>query len=596
VFVETGYTGKYYKCTSTRFCCKDGVSADVYLNTMKHTVIAVVIGFGLMGLFLCAPQTARAATNLLPNYGFETADPANSGRPQGWTSGRWGTNTTTFTYPAPGVSGHGAKITMSARTTGDAKWTTGPINIVGGKVYEYTDSYTSDVTTHVTLELTLSDGTVQYPDLGAPAPATWGTAKYRFTAPSNARTVRVFHLINQAGTLTIDNASLTEIESTPPPPTDPDNIINNPSLESVDSAGLPVGWLKGRWGTNTTNFIYPTAPQHGSKAARVEMTAWTSGDAKWYFQNVSVTPGGVYEFSSYSKSSRTTFVTVQFKKSDGSVSYLDLDSRPASGSWTKFTERFTVPMGVTSLTIFHVIKGVGTLDIDNYSLTRTTVDPVSFDKGYVSLNFDDGWLSVYQNAIPILNAAGFKSDQYITTDYLTDNYPGYMKPQHVLALQQQGHVIGAHTRSHPNLTTLTTTQARAEIAGSRQDLLDLGATPVNTFAYPLGAYNTTIQALVREAGFTAGRSSNGGYNDKQTDKYALRRISMENTTTFAQVKGHIDAALAEKKWVILLFHEVNTSGHRYAISPALLQQIVDYIKSKNMTPITVEQGIQKMSQ
>jgi peptidoglycan/xylan/chitin deacetylase (PgdA/CDA1 family) len=562
-------------------------------NTRSVGGIAFIV---LLGIFFYLPTQVHAASNLLPNPTFETVDPANTSRPQGWSTGRWGTNVTAFTYPSPGESGNGVKVTMSERTSGDAKWTTNPVTITAGKVYEYTDWYTSDVATHVTLELTLNDGTTQYPDLGSPGAATGGIARYRFTAPSNVRSVRVFHLINQVGSLTIDTVSLVEIDTDPPPPTDPDNLIVNPSLENVDSASLPQGWLKGRWGTNVTNFIYPVAPQQGSKGARIEVTSWSSGDAKWYFQHIPVTPGTPYEFSDYSKSTRTTYVTVQFKKSDGSISYLDLGSRAPSSDWVQFKSSFTVPVGVTSLTVFHVIKGVGTLDVDTYSLKRIAVDPISFDTGYVSLNFDDGWLSVYENAIPILNAAGFKSDQYIVTDYLSANYPGYVKPQQVLAMQEQGHVIGAHTLSHPNLATLSTEQAREEIAGSRQHLLNIGATPVNTFAYPLGAYNTTIKQLVKDAGMSAGRSSDGGFNDKKTDRYALRRISMENTTTLASVQNQIDAAVAEKKWVILLFHEVNTSGHRYAVTPTFLQKIVDYLKQKNITPITVEQGIQKMAQ
>jgi peptidoglycan/xylan/chitin deacetylase (PgdA/CDA1 family) len=569
----------------------------VYLSTMNK--IAAVIGFGIICVFLQGKIPVEAATNLLPNGTFETADAANVSRPQGWTPGRWGTNTTSFIYPATGQSGRGAKIDMTARTTGDAKWATAPITVSGNTTYEYSNSYTSDVPTFVTLEMTLTDGSVQYPDLGSPEPATWGTVRYRFVTPANVKTVRVFHLLNRVGSLTIDNASLVEMSDDPAPPTDPDNLIINPSLESVNSVGDPQGWLKGRWGTNTTEFIYPVAGQHGNSAARVSMTSWSSGDAKWYFNYVPVTAGAAYEFSSYSKGNRTTYITVQFKKSDGTFSYLDIGTRAASSDWAQFKTTFTVPSGVTALTVFHIIKGIGTLDVDNYSLVRAAsvpVDPVALDKGYVSINFDDGWLSVYQNAIPILNAAGFKSNQYITTDYLTPNYPGYVKPEQVLAMQSQGHVIGAHTRSHPDLTSLTTEQARQEIAGSRSDLLNIGATPVNTFAYPLGAYNSTIQQLVREAGFTGARSSNGGLNDKTTDRYALKRISMENTTTIESVKSQIDAALSQKKWVILLFHEVNTSGHKYAVTPAFLQQVVDYLKSKNVTPITVEQGLSKMAQ
>jgi peptidoglycan/xylan/chitin deacetylase (PgdA/CDA1 family) len=558
--------------------------------------LSATIIFGVT-FFAGVPPT-QAAANLLPNGGFETADPANASRPQGWVAGRWGTNTTSFIYPDSGVGGsRAAGINMSARTSGDAKWTTAPVPIRPGIVYEYSDSYISTVTTHVTVEITLSNGTIQYIDIGNPgAASSWTTARFRFAAPSTAQSARIFHLINQAGTLKIDNANLVEVVTDEPPAPDPDNLIKNASLESVDTNNQPLNWFKGRWGTNTTSFTFPISAQHGSKAARVQMTSWSSGDAKWYFQEVPVSAGAAYEFSSYSKGTITTYITVRFKKSDGSFSYLDVGTRAPSSSWSQFKTTFTVPVGTVSLTVFHVIKGSGTLDIDNYVLKRITSDSTVFDKGYVSLTFDDGWLSAYQNAVPILNAAGFKSNQYIVTDYLTSNYPGYVKPVHVLDMQSDGHVIDAHTRSHPNLTTLTSSQQQAEIAGSRQDLLDLGATPVSAFAYPLGAYNSSVQQQVRNAGFIGARSSNGGYNDKRTDKYALRRVSMENTTTLAKIKADIDAALMEKRWVILLFHEVNTSGHRYSVTPAMFQQIVDYLKQKGVTPITIQQGLSKMAQ
>ena len=376
------------------------------------------------------------------------------------------------------------------------------------------------------------------------------------------------------------------------------NLITNPGLETVDPANSskPQGWSTGRWGTNTVVFTYPVTGIEGARAARVTMMSRSSGDAKWYHTEVPVSAGETYEFSSYGKGTVNTYITAQFRKNDGSYIYIDLGTRGHSTTWTQFKTTFNIPDGVVGVTVFHLINSVGTLDIDKYSLVKLSSDPTVFDKGYVSLNFDDGWLSAYTNAMPILNAAGFKTDQYIVTDYLTDNYPGYVKPSQVLDMQAHGHVIGAHTRTHPDLTLLSSSQQQEEIAGSRQDLLALGAQPINTFAYPLGAYNDTVIQQVKNAGFVGARSSNGGLNDKKTSPYILNRISMENTTTFDQVKSNIDKALSEKKWVILLFHEVNTSGHRYSVTPALLQQIVDYLKQKGIVPISNEQGLAKMKQ
>ena len=38
-------------------------------------------------------------------------------------------------------------------------------------------------------------------------------------------------------------------------------------------------------------------------------------------------------------------------------------------------------------------------------------------KGAVSFTFDDGWRSVYENAFPILEAAGVRATHYIVSGY-----------------------------------------------------------------------------------------------------------------------------------------------------------------------------------
>lgn len=568
--------------------------ARVPESARSLTHLLAIASFMASLFFIGNAHVADAATNLIYNPGFETASPSASNTPDGWIRGRWGTNTANFMYPVPSGDGSkAARVTLSAYSSGDAKWASAPVAVTPGRTYTYADSYAATVPSYLTIEYTLSGGAFAYPNIAVlPAsPGMWQTRSVSFTVPANVTSARVFHLIKQNGTLEIDNASLTD---TTPPATS--NLIQNPSFEVSGAGGLPEDWTTGRWGTNTTTFTYTVPGRTGADGAEVQMTSYTTGDAKWVFNNVTVAAGGSYRFTDYSKSVSTTYVTAQFRKSDGSYVYLDLGAVPPSSGWQQFTKAFTVPAGVVSMTVFHVIKGVGTLTVDDYSLVPLASDPNKFDKGYVSLNFDDGWLSVYQNAIPILDAAGFKSDQFIVTNYVAGNFPAYVSLAQVKDMQAKGHVIGAHTKTHPDLTMLSTAAATEEVGGSRQYLTSNGLSPVSSFAYPLGAYNASVQQIVKDAGFLAGRSSDGGYNDKTTDRYALRRQPMVAATTIAEAKAYIDTAIANKTWVILLFHEVNTSGNQYAVTPAFLQQVVDYLKSKQMTPITVGQGVALMNQ
>ncbi len=529
--------------------------------------------------------------NLIINPDLEITDAA--GLPVDWTRGRWGNNNASFGYPTTGVdNSKGGTVTITERTSGDAKWSFKPVSVVPGKKYEFSNYYSATVSTYITLQYKRIDGSFFYVDIAQPTPQTTLTqTNLRFIVPPNVETVTVFHLLNKVGSLTVDRFYLKEII---PPPEEPDSLIQNASLENLNTANLPERWSKGRWGTNTALFSFPVNGQTGTKAARVSLSSYTSGDAKWYHEEVTVEANAKYQFSNFYQSDIPSYITVQFRLSNNTFSYQDLGNTPPSPTWRAFNASFTAPSNAVTMMVFHVIKNIGFLDVDTYSLKKTASDLTRFNKGMVSLQFDDGWKSIYQNAVPVLDQANFKSTQFIVSGYLEPTFPGYMRVNEVLDMQARGHEIGAHTRTHSDLTTLSTIEARAEIQGSRDDLLAIGLTPVNFFAYPFGSYNTSVINLVKEASFSGGRSSDGGFNFKTQDPFAMRRQPMTNTTTFNEIKGYIDQALTDRTWVILLFHEINNSSHQYSITPALFQQTIDYLKQKNVTPVTMNEGLNLM--
>ncbi len=392
----------------------------------------------------------------------------------------------------------------------------------------------------------------------------------------------------------------------PPPPPPPLGIIPNPSLE--DQTGtLPTYWHQGQWGTNTAIFTYPVEGTSGStsKAIKVEITTYPTtdltvgGDAKWYFDLVSVTPEQYYVFKDAYKSTTATHVVVEFHNANGTLSYQEIGVPAPSSNWQTFSAGFTVPSNVTSLTIFHLINAVGTLTTDEYSLVAST-NPNAFSKGLVTLSFDDGWKSIYDNGIPILNASGIKSTQYIITQ--ANPADGYMTTSQLYDLANQGHEITAHTRNHLDLTKLSSADLQSEVNGSKTDLQNLGFSPVNNLAYPYGQYNNTVEQSLKDAGFLAGRTVNFGFNDKATNNYELKGTAVTKggvcnsesvpVITLNDVKGWVDTAVSSKTWLILVFHQIDTdNANCYGITPTLLQGIVDYLKTVNVNVVTVDQGL-----
>jgi peptidoglycan/xylan/chitin deacetylase (PgdA/CDA1 family) len=104
-----------------------------------------------------------------------------------------------------------------------------------------------------------------------------------------------------------------------------------------------------------------------------------------------------------------------------------------------------------------------------------------------------------------------------------------MCPSELQALAKSGMQIGAHTRTHPILTTLTDVEAQTEIVGSKADLENLLQQPVDHFAYPNGVpdqdYAAREVALVKAAGFKAAFSTSFGAVHPGSDPFQLPRFT-----------------------------------------------------------------------
>jgi peptidoglycan/xylan/chitin deacetylase (PgdA/CDA1 family) len=96
-----------------------------------------------------------------------------------------------------------------------------------------------------------------------------------------------------------------------------------------------------------------------------------------------------------------------------------------------------------------------------------------------------------------------------------------------------GMTVGGHGRSHTDLTKLPFEQARAEIAGCKEDLQQALGVPVQFFAYPGGAFNREIVRLTHEAGYTAACSVLGpALNDRSSLFWLYRDVLSEGMDTW----------------------------------------------------------------
>ena len=130
------------------------------------------------------------------------------------------------------------------------------------------------------------------------------------------------------------------------------NLIANPSVETA-SGTTPASWATDQWGTNSVAFSYPTTGLDGPRSVRVDVASISSGDAKWVFNDVPVTPGQKYTFSDLYTSDVLTSATIQYKLANGTLSYVGYYEAPASATSKALTFNFTAPANAVSATVLH---------------------------------------------------------------------------------------------------------------------------------------------------------------------------------------------------------------------------------------------------
>lgn len=154
-----------------------------------------------------------------------------------------------------------------------------------------------------------------------------------------------------------------------------------------------------------------------------------------------------------------------------------------------------------------------------------------FAEGVV-ITFDDGCETDLITAAPILQDAGFGATFYITLGFL--GRPGYMTPDQLRQLSNQGFDIGCHSWTHPYLSDLSRHQLQHEIGAAKIELEQLIGRPVHHFSCPGGRWSSLAAEVAKEAGYRTVASSRIGVNGASTDRFNLARIVIMRNTSLAQ--------------------------------------------------------------
>ena len=163
--------------------------------------------------------------------------------------------------------------------------------------------------------------------------------------------------------------------------------------------------------------------------------------------------------------------------------------------------------------------------------------------GSFLLTFDDGFRSVRQYALPVLEQYRWPATVFLVTDLIgkrdewtrRDNPDGVtyslLDADEIRDMAQRGVSFHSHTCSHPRLTAIDDASVADELVRSRLTLRQSFGFESDFLAYPFGHVDARIEDAANAAGFSAAFSTQPGFNRKGVNRFRIRRLAVFGTDT-----------------------------------------------------------------
>lgn len=165
----------------------------------------------------------------------------------------------------------------------------------------------------------------------------------------------------------------------------------------------------------------------------------------------------------------------------------------------------------------------------------------------VMITFDDGYADLAEHAFPVLETYGASATVFVVSRLLGgrsewDDAVGLgahrlLGGGELRTWARRGIELGAHSRTHLDLTRVAAEVLQDEVAGSR-DLEAIGGSPVRSFAYPYGAWNADVLACVRRH-FDVAFTTADGVNPPGATPHLLHRSMVQTRDTTIDLRARV---------------------------------------------------------
>lgn len=240
------------------------------------------------------------------------------------------------------------------------------------------------------------------------------------------------------------------------------------------------------------------------------------------------------------------------------------------------------------------------------AIDKSTAPVRPFDEPLITVTFDDGWETIYTQALPILHENGVPTTQYVLSGVDKDQL--YMSYDQVRSMQKSGHEIACHGIGHLDLTTLKQAELQNELSSCKLTLQkELGNNyQIREFAAPYGSNNDKTMAAIMQH-YRSSRNTNGDImadeaNDLDVNtranfnRYNIIAVTLRGDTTVAELQKAIDYTIKHNGWLVLNYHQVdNNDTSNYALTEKSLKAQLEALNRAPARIVTMGQALDALA-
>jgi peptidoglycan/xylan/chitin deacetylase (PgdA/CDA1 family) len=527
------------------------------LLTNPITIVLPIVVILIAGWRIYTEQARNVSvpvnTNLLPTGSFD--DLESNGMPKGWVISTDGSLSYSVNKAKGYEGGSSLSLQISQYVNGDLTLSSPVIPVSNNQTYLFKGYYTASDTFELLVRKYFQDGSSQLQLLRSyprTAPGAWTTVSDAFNAGSELVGVQYIYHVTSNDLLLLDGTYFeqsTDVNLSDPPESN-NNLIPNGSLST--GTGSPALWLTYASGKNKPKFTYVN--KGGGAYVSVSTADYKKGEAKWQYRPQKVSPYQRYWFSVDYMSDTKTNVIVEYVLKNGKHQFNTLTTLNSASQWTTVSQTFDTPPNAATMFVSVVLQSNGTVSTRDYQLHNITKHGVThWNRPLVSLTFDDGWESVYANALPILAKFGYKGTFYINPTTIETNK--FMTGAQLQSLDDGEDEIASEGFNRFDMTTLSVSALDYQLRKA-QDYLAQAGLKTKDFAAPYGKTDAQVSWYARKY-YNVMRSTENGINTAQNfDPYNLRVLYVGGNTTPNTIRQAIQNTKSNDGWLILVYHQI----------------------------------------